>query len=197
MVAQTDQRHMTIEEWRALLDHSPDTKYEYIDGWIYLMAGGSLDHSDIAINTLVALRTALDERCWVRNSDAATRLSPYRFTFPDVSVTCDEHDHGQIREVRSPRVIVEVLSEATEAYDRGDKFSFYQACNSVQEYVLIATRYQAVEVYRRTAQGWTAYQRYGPDDTVHLTSIDVHIPVSVFYRRTDVPRDLVGHTGEV
>ena len=153
------------------------------------MAGGSLDHSAIGLNVGRLLQDALEGRpCWVYNSDAATRLSPRRYTFPDASVTCDPRDRGRVTEVQSPRLIVEMLSDTTEAYDRGDKFSYYRACPSVQEYVLIATKRQAMQVYRRTAQGWTAYQAYGPDDMVQLASLDVHLPVSALYRHSEYPR---------
>jgi Uma2 family endonuclease len=74
----------------------------------------------------------------VYNSDAAARLSASRFTYPDATVTCDERDRGNVKEVQSPRVIVEVVSDTTEAYDRGSKFGFYRACPAVEEYVLVA-----------------------------------------------------------
>ena len=70
-------------------------------------------------------------------------------------VTCDEHDRGSTREVKSPRVIVEVLSDSTERDDRTDKFALARACPSVHEYVLIVTRYREVEVYRRAEPRWT------------------------------------------
>jgi Uma2 family endonuclease len=85
------------------------------------MAGGSLDHSAIGLNVGRLLQDALEGRPrWVYNSDAATRLSPCRYTFPDASVTCDPRDRGRVMEVQSPRLTVEVLSDTTEAYDRSD-----------------------------------------------------------------------------
>src|SRR5215469_17570892 len=74
-----------------------------------------------------------------------------------------------------------------EYIDRGRKFSLYRACPTVQEYVLIATRYQAVEVYRRTPQGWAIYQSYGPGDKVELTSLDVRFPLAALYKNAGVP----------
>lgn len=196
MVAQEERRHMTVEEWRTLL-HTSEIKYEYIDGWVYAMAGGSLDHARIALNAIRAVEDALGNRpCWVYNSDAAIRLSPRRYTFPDMSVTCDPRDQGQATEIQTPRVIIEVLSDSTEAYDRGDKFRYYQACPTIEEYVLIATRRQAVDVYRRAAHGWS-YEAYGPDDMVHLGALDVHLPCAVLYRRTEVPREVEEPDGAV
>src|SRR5258708_40272607 len=123
------------------------------------------------------LQDALEGRpCWVYNGDGAPRLSPRCYTFPDASVTCDLRDRGRVTEVQSPRLIVEMLSDTTEAYDRGDKFSYYRACPSVQEYVLIATKRQAVQVYRLTARGWPTYQAYAPDDMAQLATPDYQLP---------------------
>jgi len=89
-----------------------------------------------------------------------------------------------------------VLSDSTEAYDRGRKFGLYRACPTVQEYVLVATKYQAVEVYRRTQEGWMLHV-YKPGDEVALTSIDVHFPLAVLYELTDVPEIVEVPKGEV
>ncbi len=82
--------------------------------------------------------------------------------------------------------MLEVLSDSTEREDRTDKFALVRTCPSVQEYVLILTRYQAVEVYRRAEPHWT-YEGYGPEDSVELTSIGVRLLVSDLYQLTDVP----------
>jgi len=203
MVAQEDApRAMTVDEWRELERRSHDAKHEYIDGHVYLMAGGSRAHGRIASDGLRVIEDALaavDRPCDVYNSDVAARLSPRRYTYPDVTVTCDARDQATTgeTEVQAPRVIVEVLSDSTEAYDRGDKFGYYRACPTIQEYVLVATKYQAVEVYRRTERGWTTYQAYGPGDTIELASIGVRFPLAALYRRTDVPERQADLEGEV
>jgi len=198
LVAQPSQPHyMTVEEWREL-ERQSEIKHEYIDGRVYAMAGGTLDHSQISNNVVRTLEDVLGERpCRVYNSDAAARLSPTCYTYPDATVTCDERDRGRVTEVQSPRVVVEVLSDSTEARDRGKKFRSYRACPVVQEYVLVATKYQSVEVYRRTPDGWATYHEYGPGDDVELTSIAVTFPLAVLYRRTDVPEDVDESEDEV
>jgi Uma2 family endonuclease len=188
---------MTVDEWRELEQHS-EIKHEYIDGQIYDMAGGTLDHSFVAVNVVALLNSLFRGRpCRAYNSDAVARLSPTRYTYPDATVTCDKHDRGRITEIKTPRVIIEVLSDSREAYDRGVKFGYYRECPLVQEYVLVATRYQLVEVYHRTPQGWTEYHVYGPGDEVELVSIDVHLPVAALYEGTDVPESLNTPEGEV
>jgi Uma2 family endonuclease len=199
VVAQPSPPTLSVEEWRELERTSHDVKHEYIDGSVYAMAGGTLDHSQIAINVIITLTAALaDGPCRVYNSDAAARLSPARYTYPDATVTCDERDRGQVTEIQAPRVIVEVLSpDSTEAFDRGRKFAYYRACPTVQEYVLVNTTHRAVEVFRRTSEGWTVYHAYGADETVELTSIEVRVAVSALYARTEVPEFLAMSDGEV
>ncbi len=190
---------MSVEEWRELERTSYDVKHEYIDGYVYAMAGGSLAHARIGLNVCGALEAALgDGPCVVYNSDASARLSSKRYTLPDVTVTCDDRDQPTTEhmEVRYPRVIVEVLSDSTEAYDRGDKFGYYRARSTVQEYVLVATKRQAVEVYRRTPDAWT-FHTYGPGDTIELPSIGARIPLAALYRRTNVPEAPDEPEGEV
>jgi Uma2 family endonuclease len=189
---------MTVEEWRELEQRS-EIKHEYIDGNAYAMAGGSLAHGYISTRVIRHLEDGLGNRsCMVYNSDVAARLSSKRYTYPDATVTCDQHDRPskKLREVKTPRVIVEVLSDTTEAYDRGEKFGYYRECPAVQEYVLVSTRRQLVEVYRRTQEGWILHV-YKPGDEVELTSIDVHFPLAALYELTDVPEIVEVPKGEV
>jgi len=200
MVAQPDRSWtMSVEEWRELERTSHDIKYEYIDGHVYAMSGGSLAHSLLAVNMIGLLNSGFgDGPCIAYNSDASARLSSKRYTLPDATITCDDRDQPTTEhmEVRYPRVIVEVLSDSTEAYDRGDKFGYYRACPTVQEYVLVVTRRQAVEVYRRTPEAWT-FHTYGLGDTIDLPSIGARIPLAALYRRTNVPEAPDEPEGEV
>lgn len=99
MVAQPSQpQHMSVDEWRELEQQS-EIKHEYIDGQVYAMAGGTLDHSFVAVNVVALLNRTFGRRpCRAYNSDAAARLSPTCFTYPDATVTCDEQDRGRITE---------------------------------------------------------------------------------------------------
>jgi Uma2 family endonuclease len=192
MVAQRQPRYMTVDEWRELERARPDAKYEYIDGQVYLMSGGSLAHSRISNNTIRALEDALGSKpCYVYNSDASVRLSETRYTYPDASVSCDPGDQPTTEQmqIQAPRVVVEVLSDSTEGRDRMRKANFYHACPTIQEYVLIATRYQAAEVQRRSEDGWTLHL-FGPGDEIEFVSIGVRFPLAVLYRGTTVPEML-------
>lgn len=194
MVAQKEPSFLTIEEWRALERANSNIRYEYIDGRVYLMSGGSLAHARIGSNTVRALEDALGSAsCYVYNSDASVRLSETRYTYPDASVSCSPLDQPTTEhaQVQAPRVVVEVLSDSTEGKDRISKANWYHACASIQEYVLIATKYQAVEVQRRVGGAWTLHL-FGPGDEVELTSIGVRFPLSILYKGTAVPEAVNG-----
>lgn len=188
MVAQGTSDPMSVEEYYRLVRTEPDVKYEYIDGSVYLMSGGTFDHAHIA-QTIVGLLEDAGERrsCRAYNSDVRVRVSETRYFFPDASVTCDEHDQGTGDEVQTPRLVVEVLSPSTEAYDRGRKSAYYRACSSIDEYLLIASDRLAVEVYRRTNGHWTLFE-YGAEETVEIQSVDLYIPVLDLYRHTSLER---------
>ena len=194
MVAQREPQHMTVEEWRELERTNPDTKYEYIDGQVYLMSGGSLAHSRISSNALRAIEDALaSDSCYVYNSDASVRLAESRYIYPGISVSCDPGDQSTTEQlqVQTPRVVVEVLSDSTEGKDRIRKANLYHECPTIQEYVLIATKYQAVEVQRRAGDEWTLHL-FGPDNEIELASLSIRFPLSILYRGTGVPEMLNG-----
>ena len=193
--------YMSVDEWRKLERTSHDVKHEYIDGQVYAMSGGSLAHGSIGSNVVRALQDALraaGKHCFTYNSDVASRLSAKRYTYPDAVVTCDERDRPtpDKTEVQAPRVIVEVLSDSTEAYDRGKKFAYYRACPTVEEYVVIASKYQTVDVYRRTAELWT-FQEYGAGDEIELTSLAIRVSVDALYRDAGVPAATDEPEGEI
>lgn len=195
MVAQREPQHVTVDEWRELERANPDAKYEYIDGQVYLMSGGSLAHSRISTNTVRALEDALgNQPCYAYNSDASVRVSETRYTYPDASVSCDQADRPTIEqmEVQTPRVVVEVLSDSTEGKDRLRKANWYHTCPTIQEYMLIATKYQAVEIQRRAGDEWTLHI-FGPGDEIELVSIGVRFPLAALYRGTTVPEMLNDH----
>ncbi len=194
MVAQREPQHMTVEEWRELERNNPDAKYEYIDGQVYLMSGGSLAHARISSNALRAIEDALaSDSCFVYNSDASVRLSETRYTYPDISVSCGPDDQPTTAQlqVQAPRVVVEVPSDSTEGKDRIRKANLYHACPTIQEYGLIATKYQAIEIQRRAGDDWTLHL-FGPGDEIELSSLGIRFPLSIIYRGTAVPEMLNG-----
>ncbi len=158
-------------------------KHEYIDGQIYAMAGASDRHITTAGNLFILLRNSLrGSGCRVYISDMKVQIeSLNRYYYPDIMVTCDERDRETPLYKRFPSLIVEVLSDSTEAFDRGDKFADYQQLESLREYVLINTKRQRVECFRRNAEGLWVLQSYTTQQVFQLTSVDFEETLLALY----------------
>jgi Uma2 family endonuclease len=182
--------YMSVEEYLELDSNSLEGRYEYIDGYVYMLAGGTADHSTISMNMTSTLRRLLHgSSCRVYNTDVRVRLSKRRYVYPDASVTCDPRERGKITTIEKPRLVVEILSSSTEAYDRGRKFSFYRECPSIQEYVLVSTEIQAVEVFRRESENLWTLHPFGPGYVVELTSLEIRFPIEAIYEDVVLPDD--------
>ncbi|WOB44891.1 Uma2 family endonuclease [Thermoleptolyngbya oregonensis NK1-22] len=159
-------------------------KHEYRDGEIYAMPGANDAHVTIAGNIFALLRGHVrGTGCRVFISDMKARIEARNcYYYPDVMVTCDPRDQQNETFKQFPRLIVEVLSDSTEAFDRGDKFADYQLLESLEEYVLINTRHQRVECFRRNEAGLWVLQYYTPDtETFHLASLNFTDTISALY----------------
>jgi Uma2 family endonuclease len=158
------QSPFTVEDYLQLEAESL-IKHEYINGDVYAMAGASDTHVTIALNIAALLRSHVrGSGCRVYIADMKARIEARNcFYYPDVMVTCDPRDQETSNYKRFPKLIVEVLSDSTEAFDRGDKFADYQILDCLEEYVLINTRHQRVECFRRNAEGLWVLQYYTPE----------------------------------
>ncbi len=172
---------MSVREYLDLEERNPDNRYEYLDGYVYMMSGGSADHATISGNIHALLRGLLrGGPCRAYNSDMKVSVSEKRYLHPDVTVTCDARDRGRSDLIRSPRLVVEVLSPSTEARDRGRKLQCYLACPTVEEYLLVDSRSVKIEIYRKEQKKWV-YYAYEADDEVELTSLGVSFAVTDAY----------------
>jgi Uma2 family endonuclease len=190
-MAMQNSHWITIEEYHQIEQQNSEVKYEYSDGRVYAMAGGTYNHSSIALNLGSLLKAHLRGKvCRVVNSDmhVLPRGDENPSYLPDITVTCNPDDYqGESTAVRSPRLIIEILSPSTTYRDRGEKLRTYKACPSMQEYVMVSTRRREVEVYRRkSAHEWTN-TIYTAEETVQLMSINLSIPMSEIYVDTDIP----------
>ena len=127
------------------------TKHEYHDGEVFAMAGASAAHVTVAGNVYMALRNHLrGSPCSVFISDMKLRVEEDNaFFYPDVFVTCAESDRGQSHSKSAPVLVVEVLSPATSAYDRGAKFPAYRKLPTLREYALIDPARLSLDLFRR------------------------------------------------
>jgi len=180
-------QHMSLEQYLLLVTNS-DRRYEYYDGEVSLLAGGSSNHAAIALNFGVALDQSLsdDAVCRPYVSDKLVRVNSTKIVIPDVVVSCDLADHGESQIINSPILVVEVLSKSTEMTDRFVKLALYQAKESIQEIVYISQVIQRVEVFSRSATGWL-YQQYGAGQSFRLESLDIEIEIRQLYRRLSIP----------
>ena len=159
-------------------------KHDYINGEVFAMAGASDAHVTIAGNLFALLRSHVrGSGCRVYIADMKARIEARnRFYYPDVMVTCDGRDQATSTYKRFPKLVVEVLSDSTEAFDRGDKFFDYQALPSLEEYVLINTRQQRVECFRRNPAGLWVFQYYTPEQTTFaLQSLEFEDSLEALY----------------
>ncbi len=190
MVAQANLTRIGVEEYLAAEATSP-IKHEYVDGQVYAMSGGTLDHSRIGRNAVNLLEAHLDGTlCEALNSDIQVQVSPTVYRYPDAVVTCDERDRqrGQAVRIHHPKLIVEVLSDSTEAADRGRKFEEYRQIAEFEEYLLLDSERVAADHFRRGEHNRWAFNSYAPGDTVTLDSIGLTCPIEAFYRRTGLAR---------
>jgi Uma2 family endonuclease len=184
---------LSPEEYLAR-ERRAETKSEYYDGEIFAVAGGSEEHSIIAVNVAGALNFRLADRpCKVYNSDMRVQVDqdgPY--AYPDVSVVCGEAEFADEKRdtLLNPTVLVEVLSPTTEAWDRGGKFERYQQMASLQEYVLIAQDRPRVERYARQGDDqWLLTVAVGLERVLSLSSVGCELALAEVYRKVAFPED--------
>ena len=182
MVASSDTSYMSPLEYLEW-EEQQDIKYEYINGEVFAMTGGTIPHNDIAFNLASGLRNHLKgSKCRVNIADAKVGISENGpFTYPDVMVSCDERDKKAIKFIQFPSLIVEVLSPSTEAYDRGGKFQQYRRIESLQEYVLISADKIGLDCFRLNDRGLWELHPFVEGDNVHLVSVDFTFPLSLVY----------------
>lgn len=175
---------MDIEDYLILNRNSKNVRYEYLEGEIRMLAGGSPDHSIIIANLTATIKGPLrGSQCRVYNSDVQLQLSKKRYVYPDITISCDERDRNQKETIHYPRVVVEVLSPTTEATDRGKKAAYYRACPTIQEYMMVDSEEVLVEVHRREEEKWTI-NIFEPGDTIILESLSIQFPIEEAYEGT-------------
>lgn len=193
VIPQTGDR-MTIDAYFQLDAQVYSTKYEYLDGAVRLLAGGSKEHDDIAFNVRTALKQHFQSGpCSVQGSDMRVQVSEQAYSFPDVTVSRDVADRRRGNKlIRSPRIVVEVLSPSTEKFDHTEKLLAYQACPTIAEIVLVSQFSPHIEVYHREegSSGWL-HIFYVQGQEVVLKSIDVSLSLDEIYQGINFDEPLV------
>ena len=184
------QRTMSVEEYFLLEEQNPDMRYEYSDGTVYAMSGGSFNHDTIKSNIQRILWGLLRNRCRVYSSDIKVYINRERYFYPDVTVTCDPRDRGRGDLLQSPRLVVEVLSPSTELRDRTWKLQNYTAHPTIEEYLLVSSRTMKMELYRKEEGKWI-YDAFGASDELDLASLGIHFAIADAYEDIDPTTDFV------
>jgi Uma2 family endonuclease len=184
MVTARDNFHpLTPQEYFAWEEKQLE-KYEYIDGQVYAMSGGSVNHGRIAIRFTAMFDTHLEgSSCITGNSDIKVNIAETNnYLYPDASVTCDVRDKSTPNYFTYPCLIVEVLSNSTEAYDRGSKFRMYRNNPVLQDYLLVNFTRIEMDLYHKKDTGEWIIVNYKEGDTVELKSINLNFPIEQVYR---------------
>jgi Uma2 family endonuclease len=167
-------QNISVEEYFQLEEKDLDTRYEYIDGQVYAMAGGTANHDTIKSNIQRMLWNLLrGSSCRVYSSDMKVFISETRYFHPDVIVTCNPQDRGTVQALQSPRLVVEVLSPSTELTARTWKLKNYRAHPTIEEYVLVDSRSLKIEIYHKENNKWI-YDLFENNEEITLNSLGVH-----------------------
>ncbi len=148
------------------LEEQDDTRYEYHDGEVFAMAGGSMNHSNIAYNINRSLNEALREKeCFSFQADVKVELrKDGAYVYPDVVLTCHTDDIRDGYYIRNPLLIVEVLSPSTESYDRNVKWNRYRRLPSLRYFLFISQQKPFAELYSRSVPN--AFYQYQAFDLI-------------------------------
>jgi Uma2 family endonuclease len=174
---------LTPEEYFAWEEKQLE-KHEYIDGEVYAMSGGSKNHSLISVRFITLFSNHLEGgSCETGNSDLRVNIVDTNiYTYPDVSITCDERDKTTTQYITYPCLIVEVLSSSTEAYDRGGKFRMYRNNPMLRDYLLVSCASIEMDLYHKNDSGEWVIINYQAGDIVELKSIALSFSIEQVYR---------------
>ncbi|MCC5630993.1 Uma2 family endonuclease [Nostoc sphaeroides CHAB 2801] len=198
----TKQRYYTPEEYLEL-EEAADYKSEYIDGEIIPMAGGTVNHNQIALNLSTELNFAFKKQNYrVFMGDVRLWITQKRtYTYPDVMILADEPEFFNNRKdiILNPQIIVEVLSKSTKGYDREDKFQAYRTISTFQEYLLIDQTQIHVDQFSKTGKKQWALREYDEEDeAIALVTVPFEISLQDLYNKVKFePVELEGESADV
>jgi Uma2 family endonuclease len=184
--------HLSFDDWLEGERASLEGRSEYVGGEVFAMTGASVEHNAIVANIVRELGTQMKGRpCQVYANDLKVRISSADAgQYPDLIALCGEHQFqdGRRDVLLNPSLVVEVLSDSTEAYDRGDKFALYRQIPSLREYLLVSQHRVQVELYSRSADGrWILTDFSALTDSVPLASVDCSLSLAEVYDKVEFP----------
>jgi Uma2 family endonuclease len=177
---------MTPGEYLALERSSLDIKHEFFDGDVFAMVGAGINHNRININLAGELRNrfkADNSPCEVLSNDMRVKIEN-NYTYPDIVIFCGDaqFEDNKFDTLTNPVIIIGILSDSTEAFDRGDKFTYYRAIPPLKEYILVSQKKYHVEQYIRSDNGKWEYRSYeSPDQMLNMESVNCDVLLSEIY----------------
>ena len=189
--------YLTPEEYIAV-ERKATLKSEYLSGEIVAMSGASNEHNLITMNTANGLYNQVTERgCRVYGSDMRVGISAgVSYFYPDVTIVCDEprFEDDVFDTLINPRVVIEVLSDSTANYDRGEKFIRYRQLESLQEYILISQDQVHIEHYLRQGKQWILSEFSALENVLPFVSIEAELSLGQVYRFVEFETDATAQT---
>jgi Uma2 family endonuclease len=186
MSAQPQAIHYLTPQEYLEIERRAEYKSEYFDGEMFAMAGASPAHNRVVANTLTEINLQFKKRpCLAYANDLRVKISATGlYTYPDIVALCGppRFEDNQKDTLLNPTVIIEVLSDSTEAYDRGKKFQHYRTLESLQEYVLISQHECRVEHYvRQPGNQWTLTETHDLAEVIQLSAIQCQLALADIY----------------
>lgn len=164
-------------------------KHEFYNGEIYAMAGAKEGHNLIVSNLIISIGSKFKNKpCVVYPSDMRVVIDEYNhYTYPDVTLVCGERKFLDNKNdcLLNPNVIIEVLSDSTEKYDRGKKFEAYRNLISLREYMLVSSEHKKIELFTKTTEGKWLLSENGIEDTIVIPTLDLTLLLSDVYDKVE------------
>ena len=180
---------LTPAEYLAM-ERAAEFRSEYVKGEVFAMSGGLLAHAQLTASFGRELAEALDDRpCIVTVTDLRLQVTEAgAYLYPDLMVICDKpaYADGHRDMITNPSVVVEILSESTERWDRGGKFVQYRQVASLREYVLVSQTEMRVEWFTRGSSGeWLYREAVGSDEVCRLQELGIDLKLKQIYRKVE------------
>ncbi len=177
--------HLTPEEYLEI-ERNAEYKSEYFNGEMYALAGTSKEHSIISVNlTRILANALLNKTCQLFDSNLRVKVSQTGlYTYPDLVVVCgaQKFEDDELDTLLNPTLIIEILSDSTEDYDRGTKFVNYRQIKSLQEYILVSQKNIKIEkFFRRDDSTWILTEESNPENSITLSSINCSLLLKEVY----------------
>lgn len=177
---------LSIDEYLDF-ERSSIEKHEFFRGEVFAMAGAGNIHNIIFSNLFIDIGTKLKgKKCQPYGSDMRVHIPKNSlFTYPDISIFCNEPEQFEEDNLTNPTVLIEVLSSGTKNYDRGEKFKLYRDIPSLKEYILVDSESLNIEVFRINLAGhWELEEYKSVSDNLSVPSLELTIPIAEIYQRT-------------